>query len=213
AWILWTPLSLPARLLGKVVTPGNCSGVVLASFEMYVCSAKVALTVLVGPLAVMALLVLFRKSLAAAITKLTPRIPPDFHFLMAPMVATLCFTMSWAAVHAQTAAGVGILPQQGFPCAIGLFTFAVGRFGADIQDRFRSFFDFIQSIPKFLRIAAAMVIPLGIGFLITLQERVSQTAFKEQSVVLLSMICGYVAMSSRQTARPAQPGVRAVGSR
>jgi hypothetical protein len=212
-WALWTPLGLPAQLLGKVVTPGSCAGVRLGSFDMYVCSAKVALQVLIGPLAVMVLLVLFRKSLAGALQKLTPNIPPEFHFLLAPLVATLCFTMSWAAVHAQTAAGMGLLPQQWFPCAIGLFTFAVARFGGQIQDRFRPFFDVVQGIPKFLRIIAALLIPLGIGLVITLQERVSQTALKEQTVVLLSMACGYVALSARQTARRAPQGAPARGGR
>jgi hypothetical protein len=202
-WILWSPLGWPARLVGLFVKPGDCSSISTGSWDMYTCSARVGLLTLVGPIIIMALVFVFRKAVANGVKALTPKIPPDMRFAIAPLVASLCFTMSWAAVHAYTADQTGFLPQRGFPAVIGIFTYVVVRFGGAIQDRFRSFFDTVQRIPKFLRIILTILLPMGIALLITNEERVSQTAIKEQAVVMLCLVCGYLAMSTRQGAQPA----------
>jgi hypothetical protein len=48
-----------------------------------------------------------------------------------------------------------------------------------------------------LRIAAAIVVPLALSLIITAETRVSNTAFKEQLVVLVGLVSGFLALSPR----------------
>jgi hypothetical protein len=193
----WVPLSLIPRLISSLVSPGTCTSLVPGSTAMYFCSAKVALLTLAGPIIVMAVILLLGKQLTAWLKQLTPKLPPETHFLIAPVLATVLFTIPWAGVHYATSFQTGILPQTIFPAVIGLFTYAVGRFGPSLQGALSGFFDFRDQFPMAARIAVAVLVPLVISFLITYQERVSDTALKEQFVVLISLATGYLALAPR----------------
>jgi hypothetical protein len=92
---------------------------------------------------------------------------------------------------------VGLLPQQIFPGLVGLYTFVVGRYNAELQRSLQAFFDWREKVPRFLRIVAVILIPMVISLIITYQERVSQTALKEQFVVIISLVLGYLMLAPR----------------
>lgn len=195
SWIGWFPLGLPARLVGTFVSPGSCSSVRPGTLEMYLCSATVAGRTLVGPIAaptiVIVLLFLLRNQM---LTKL----PVEARFLVAPVVATILFALSWAAIHYQSTDDSGLLSQKIFPAVIGFFTFVSARYGPAFQRVLVPFFKVRDKVPSFLRIMIVFLIPLVVALVITFQERVSDTAQKEQIVVLLSLCTGYLALAPRQ---------------
>jgi len=200
AWIGWWPLSIPASLVGNLVSPGNCGYYEPGSLMMYACSAFVASKVLIGPLLITLLLVLLRKPIVRGIGKLIAKskLPLDARFLVAPVIATVFFTCSWSAIHYSSDDDSGLLSQRIFPAAVGLFTFIVLRWEVSIQKTLNEFFDLREKIPSFLRILSAFLIPLLISLVITFQERVSATAFKAQIVVLLSICSGYLLLAPRR---------------
>jgi hypothetical protein len=193
----WAPLAVPPTLIGAFVPVGNCTSFTPASPQMYVCSAKVAALTLVGPLATMALMFVFRHQLTHWAGRLSPKLPAETRFLVAPLVATVIFTMSWASIHSSTASDMGILPQTIFPALIGLFTFATTRFGPALQQRLGRFFDLRDRFPLRTRVAASIAVPLLVSLAITAEQRVSETAMKEQLVVLISLCTGYLALAPR----------------
>ncbi|MEK7215695.1 MAG: hypothetical protein AAB289_08890, partial [Chloroflexota bacterium] len=113
------------------------------------------------------------------------------------ITATLFFTISWSGAHTATALQSGILPQTMFPAVVGLFTFAVVRYGPPLQRSLVSFFDVRDRYPMKLRFGVAILVPFLASLLITFESRVSQTALKEQVVVVISLVTGYLAMAPR----------------
>ena len=198
SWLLWTPLGAPSALVRGVVPIGNCTGFAPASALMYLCSMKVAALTLVGPVALLVLAFVFRRTLTALVGRLRGRLPAEAQFLPTPLVATGLFATSWAGVHFDTGAQNGLLPQTLFPGLIGLFTFGVARWGPAIQSAARPFFDRRDRFPMRARVAAAIVLPLAVSLVITAEQRVSNTAFKEQLVVLIGLVSGFLVLAPRR---------------
>jgi len=202
--LLWTPLGLPSEMLRSVIAqPTNiCRGgfevfAQAGTPKMYFCSAGVGLLTMAGPLLLIVAAFYFRKTLSALVRRYARLLPTEAQFLVAPLLATLLFAMSWSGSHFSTGNGMGIMPQTLFPAVIGLFTFAVGRWGPDAQRRLAPFFDLRDRYPMRLRIAAAIVVPIALSLIITAETRVSNTAFKEQLVVLVGLVSGFLALSPR----------------
>ena len=94
ARVFWFLGFIP-NLFRNIVNPGNCSGHQVKTIGMYICSAFVAFKMLLGPLLVMAVIIIFRKSIFRLINKIKPKIPASYQFLVAPLVSTLIFTIVW----------------------------------------------------------------------------------------------------------------------
>jgi hypothetical protein len=109
----------------------------------------------------------------------------------------MIFELAWTGTHRDTATASGLLPQTVFPAVVGLFTFVIARFGADIQRSLTGFFDFRDRYPGWLRLAVAIIFPIVLSLLISFQERVSQEMAKEQFIVIVSLTVGYLAMAPR----------------
>ena len=71
------------------------------------------------------------------------------------------------------------------------------RYGPTLQQRLAGFFELRDRFPARLRFAIAFAVPILISLLITAEFRVTQTALKEQLVVLISLCCGYLALAPR----------------
>jgi hypothetical protein len=194
----WIPFSLPPRWFTALVPPGNCSKYPVASLAMYLCSAKIAAFILVVPLLTALVVFLLRRQLAGVTARVLPRLPAAMRFLVAPAMATLFFVIVWAGAHYQTGGGSGLLPQRVFPALIGLFTYVTGRYGPDLQRSLAGFFDGRDKVPKFVRLLAVILVPSLLALIITYQQRVSATAFKEQVVVLVGLVMGYLMLAPRQ---------------
>ena len=193
----WIPLSFPARVLDGLVPAGNCVGSDPGSAFMYLCSAKVATLKIAGPIAIIALLIVLRSRLVPLILRATQRLPAEARPLVAPLLATALFVVSWGDIHAATGAEVGILPQTIFPAVVGLFTYAMTRWNAAMQRVLRPLFDQRDRLSRRMRYVAAIGIPLLVSLIITNEQRVSQTALKEQVVVITGLLTGYLALAPR----------------
>jgi hypothetical protein len=198
SFVGWIPFSLPPQWFSAMFPPGNCSKYPVASMAMYLCSAKIAAFTLAVPLLTALIVFLLRRRLAALTATYLPKLPQAMRFLVAPAMATLFFVIVWAGAHYQTGGQSGFLPQKLFPAIIGLFTYITGRYGPDLQRSLAGFFDGRDKVPKFLRFVAVLLVPSLIALVITYQERVSATAIKEQLVVLVGLIMGYLMLAPRQ---------------
>lgn len=203
AWVSWWPLSLPSRLIGYFVPEGDCMAYVPGSLPMYFCSMKVALLTMVGPIILIVAIIAARAAVTRLSQQLAAKLPADTRFLIPPLVATIFFTIAWSGVHFYTSGDTGLLPQKFFPAVVGLFTYASIRYRELIQNYLHGFFVVRDQFPKILRVIAAALIPLFLSLIITFQERVSQTALKEQIVVIVAMITGYLALTPFTGRKPA----------
>ena len=196
--VLWYPLSIPTRIIRAIIPVNiNCTGSIPGSFQMYMCSAGVGLFTIAIPLLSMLVVFIFRKQLMRLAKKLTPKLPEASRFLIMPAFATIIFVISWSGAHKDTGFSWGLLPQMAFPAVIGIFTFAVAKWGKKIQLSLKSFFDSRDKIPRFLRFLLAAAIPLVISLVITFQDRVSFEALKEQFVTIVSLVVGFLVMAPR----------------
>lgn len=195
--VCWFPLSLPSRLIRALLPTITCTNMRPGSMEMYLCSAGVAAVTMVGPVLLMVLIFFFRKQLTAWLGRVTPKLPEETRFLTAPVLATIIFTVGWSGAHQTTAFSWGLLPHLVFPAVIGLFTFAVSRYGAAVQNSLTSFFNARDKFPRWLLYMIVFAVPILIAVVITAQERVSFEALKEQFIVIVALIIGYLVMSPR----------------
>ena len=195
-------LGLPAQIIRDILPTGTCTNEVPGTFGMYLCSMKVGMVTVVGPILIMVVIFLLRKPLFAAVPKANERIPIRWQFLLPPVVAAVAFTMSWAGYHVQTWNKTGIMPHSVFPAVIGLFTYAVARFGPEIAHTFESYFHVRDGIPRFLRYMLVIAVPLTVALIITFEERVSNEALKEQFIVLVGLAVAYLLVSPRPDAGP-----------
>ena len=195
--IAWFPLSLPSRAINAILPDIGCSSFSAGTFLMWLCSAGVGLKVIAVPVALMVVIVLFRKPLAKLVERLTPKLAVGNRFLVAPALATIIFVLTWAGSHYTVTFQVGLFPQIIFPSVVGLFVFAVARFGPSIQRSLSSFFDFRDRFPRWMCLVAAIAIPMLISVVITHQDRVTFAPQKEQFIVLVALITGFLAMTPR----------------
>jgi len=194
----WFPLGLPTRLIRAIIPVDiTCTNMQPGSFQMYICSAGVGLLTIAVPILLMLIIFLLRKPLTKWVQQLIPKLPEESRFLVMPAFATIIFIIAWSGAHKDTGSQWGILPQMVFPAVIGLFTYSVTRYGPRLQLGLKPFFDTRDKFPKFLRFLIVMAVPIVISLVITAQERVSQEALKEQFVVLVTLITGFLVMAPR----------------
>lgn len=182
------------NLFKLVIDPGNCLGYQTMTVEMYICSAMVAFKMLLGPLIFMVIIFVFRKAIFKFFNQLRPKIPEIFRFLLNPLVATLIFTILWSGSHFSTGDTTGIIGQKSFPAIVGVFTFFTTEYYIQIQKKLTSFFEKRDKFPKVIRYLFAFLVPVLLSLIITFQHRVSSVAFKEQFIVLISLVCGYLVL-------------------
>lgn len=209
--LLWYPLGLPSEIVRNLVAQptlicsfGRGPGDVFAAAagagtpRMYACSWGVAILTMAGPLALIALAFVYRRALQRLVGVLAGRLPQELRFAVGPVIATLVFAMAWSGSHYQTSWTIGFLPQTVFPAVVGVFTYAVGRWGAALQRRLAPFFDVRDRLPRAGRIVLAIIFPMAFAFLLTAETRVSLTAQKEQVIVLVGLATGFLMLAPRR---------------
>jgi len=177
-----------------IISPGNCRGYQTKTIQMYLCSASVAFRTLIGPILFMVLIFFFRKFIFMYVKKLKPLIPNEYHFVINPLVATLIFTILWSGSHYNTSNTIGIVGQKYFPVVVALFTYATTTYYTLLQEKLVDFFKKRDTIPRTLRYVIAFLIPLFLSLIITFQDRVSSVALKEQFIVIVSLVSGYLVL-------------------
>lgn len=199
-WTGWWLFSAPGRMISSIVSPGDCGALATGTLPMYFCSAKVALLTLAGPLAMMSLLIIFRRWITAQVGKWARKLPAESRLFLGPLVACVVFAFAWAPIHYQVVDDSGLVSQRIFPGVVAVFTYASVRYGPKAQQILtdKSFFEWRDRLSPFVRGAIAVLIPLTVSLVITFQDRVSQAAFKEQVVTLVGLFTGYLALTPRQ---------------
>jgi hypothetical protein len=200
----WGPLCLPSLavnwVVGKLVLWKLCT-VPVGTPRMFACSALVGvLTVALGPVLTALVLYKFRRLLAGLVRSALARLRSE-PYLVAPVVATAVFLVAWAGTHHSTP-HVGLLPNVLFPAVVGLFTHWTAARSRQIQERFEGFFRARDRVPRWLRMAATVLLPTL--FAASLASRFSAggtVAFpteQQQLVVIVGLLVGYSLMVPRQ---------------
>ncbi len=198
-WFSWSLFVIPARLIGLLVNPGECSTLSMGTLAMYACSAKVAALTLASPIAAFALLLAMRKWIARRALNVTRLLPVQSQFMVAPLAATIAFAFGWFPVHDQINDDSGLLSQRAFPALVACFTYASNRYGHLVQNALAgtTFFERRDKLPRVGLWLLAALIPLGLSLIVTFQDRVSQAALKEQIVTIIALCIGYLAFTPR----------------
>jgi hypothetical protein len=83
------------------------------------------------------------------------------------------------------------------PAIVALYTYSLVRYGPSLQRKLAGFFNVREKLPKVVRLLITIGVPTAVSLLITNQRRVSDTAQKEQLVVLLGLVLAYLMLSPR----------------
>jgi hypothetical protein len=147
----------------------------------------------------MLLVVLFRAPLLRLLNDLVGKLAPGGRFLVAPLLATVVFTMSWASIYYTSSAQAGFVPQTLFPAVVGLYTFALARWGGLIRRILGdAYFGWRDRYPFWLRLAVAIGVPVVLSLTLTAGQYVPNAALTAQFVVLVALLCGYLATVPRR---------------
>ena len=190
-------LALPGNVLKDAIPRGDCTGEVAGTSAMYRCSVKVGFLTVLGPLLALVTSIVFRRPLMRQVRKLTAKLPRGSSMFVTPALATAMFTMVYASVHSQTSSQNGLVPQRMFPALLGLLTFLAARLRGTVARRFGGAITARDRIPGPLRAVIAFGLPMVVAYLIMRQDRVTETAAKEQIVALLTVFLSYSALVPR----------------
>jgi len=174
---------------------------------MYVCSARVAVLTLAGPTTVavllFALLFIFRRWTNHTVAMFAKKIRSGPRYAVPPVITTLFFTITWAGTHYGMAFDFGVLPQILFPLVAGLFAWAAMRYDPSFRrtGSLGILFARRDKVPLLVRIILALVCPAVLSLSITFQHRVTHPAFKEQTLVVVTLVMGYILLSPMRVAK------------
>lgn len=194
----WIPLSWPAQFIDGLLPDyyNWCGQFETGSIPMYGCSALVGALAAAGSLVIVIALFVLRRPIAAAFRRIAAALPEESRFLVGPVAGTLAFTIAWAGTHFETAGQAGFLPQPIFPAMVGLFLYAVARWGAPMQRVLGPLLAGRDRFPIGYRVLAAIAVPLAFSLLMGNQSD-AQAALKGQVVAMVALISGYVALMPR----------------
>lgn len=193
---LWDVLRWPAEQVQDFVSQRDCTAYQPGTFDMYTCSIRVGFFQVLGSLVVVLIALVLRRPIVAGINRIKKQLPAGQN-LVAPLASTMLFTMAYAHMHRDTAAQEGIVAQKTFPAFVGVATFVIGRFGPTIARKLAGPLTKRDRVPLLLRVPLAMLVPIGLSYLLTNQDRVTDPAKKEQWVILVSLVVGYLAVVPR----------------
>ena len=193
----WYPLDIPARLIRAVVPDAECGGRAPGSASMFACSAGVGLLQIVGPAVVLFVLFLLRAQIRRLLAHVVRRVPEEVHFLVAPVFATVLFTITWAGFHPATRDETGIVPHWIFPALVGLFTFLVTRYERPLQRLLAPLLAARERVAREALVAAVILVPALLAWVLTHQDRVTSAALKEQLVVVVALVLGWLLLAPR----------------
>jgi hypothetical protein len=108
----WIPFGFAGASIRGLLSPAGCTAFEGRTAAMYLCSAKVALLTLTGPIGLGILFVgcfvIFRKWTTQKLAACARKIPNRFRYIVAPVIATFMFTIIWSGSHYGMALGFGL---------------------------------------------------------------------------------------------------------
>jgi len=190
--LLWPVLGFPASVISAPFADATCTDLDVDTGAMWLCSAKVGLLSCVGAIAVGLVMLIFIRPIQRGIQKLKRRLPQQSHFLVGPLLGTAAFTSMYAGIHSSTSNLHGWVDQRMFPAVIGLLGYLAPRLGRVMSDKAPQFFERRDRIPAAVRVLIAFAIPLAYAYITNNQSRVTDTARKEQTIVMLGLVMTFL---------------------
>jgi hypothetical protein len=206
--VFWKLLAIPGRLIASITPWIDCSRQEVGSVPMFLCSFVYAFTRILGPLVITVILVMMRNRIRRGAIALLDKVPKLYRFLGPPLAATAVFGITWAWAHEATASFSGILPQIIFPMVAGLFCYLGIRYTPLIQGKFDGLLRIRNRLPWGIRFLIALAVPLVVAISMTGQLTDVNKAQTEQTITLIGLVTGYVAMVPRSSASRKQVEVR-----
>jgi len=194
--------ALVSLLVWAIVAPlGHmASGIVHCSASgTSICRIEVIAFAVVFPVALLVLLFIARRWLAARMERAIRWLPARFCFLLVPAMATFFFAIPWAWANYKNAFVSGILPHILFPGTVGIAAY-LARPGSRIEVWIAraSFFVLRDRIPVPVRMALLLAVSFAFSVLVTRQHWISPAALRQQIVVLIGLGVGYMLLSPRR---------------
>lgn len=198
--IAWIPLSAPTRFLRALFSHGGAFtlGSSACTSPGYACAfANVALTLLPA-IIVSGVLFVIRRQLAGWLRALVAtRLPDKVRFLLAPVIATLAFVMTWGYVHSASPYAIGLVPQVIFPALVGLFTFTTAQYGGMLAPSASRFVEARDKLPVWTRVVIVILVSLLVSLAMMHGRPVAFLDLKQQIAVLISLAIGFLALEPR----------------
>ena len=194
SFVLWDSLAWPSAAIREAIPTAACAG--KTGVEATVCALRVAATPLAGPLALLVLAFVMRGALGAAVNAAKRRFPGS-GALLAGVVATIAFGLSWAGSHTARPTEFGLLPQIVFPAVVGVATYAIGRWGPPLHRVLRMYFVGRDYIPRAFRMLLVIAVPIAASFWLAQGASAARGAANEQLVVLIGIAAGFLLIAPR----------------
>lgn len=203
--LLWRFLGAPARWLTALApSPSYCAQYEIGTLEMYLCSARVAVLAVLGPVLLVVAGLLLRRPIGRLGRLAGGRVPPAARFLVAPLLATTLFAMAWSGLQPNTLAAMS-WTNRAFPGVVGAVSYLMIALRPVLTSRFGGVLRARDRIPAPLRVAVALVIPIWYAFQATNADVVYDTTGTQQAVVLLSLVTAFLALVPRAAGTGASP--------
>ena len=178
---------------------------------MYLCSARVAVLAVLGPILVVVAGIVLRRPLGRLGRAAGARLPSSSRFLVAPLLATTLFTMAWSGLQPVTATAWTV---RAFPGVVGAAAFLMVALRPVLTARFAGALRVRDRIPAPVRVLVALAIPIWYAFQATNADVVYEPTGTQQAVVMLSLVTAFLALvpgtmrTSRQSRQPVPPNAR-----
>lgn len=199
--LLWSPLTWPTTAIRSAIPAVSCASVP-AGTAATACSIGVLALPLAAPLALAVVAFVFRKALAAAVEAVKRRVP-SMGGLLAALLATVVFVLSWAGSHQGRTMEFGLLPQIVFPALVGLCTYATAQWGPLLHRVLAYYFVARDWLPAKVRMLLMMALPTLLSFWLAAGAGKSRVAFNEQVVVVFGILAGFFIVAPR--IKPKEP--------
>ena len=198
ALALWAPLAWPSSAIRDTLPAASCSRTG-SGLAPTLCSVQVAATPLVAPLLLAAVAFVFRGVLSAAVSAARRRAPAGLGPVLASMVATVVFTLTWSGSHIGRSTESGMLPQIAFPALVGVCTFAFARWGGTLGTALAPFFRVRDRVSLGIRTVLVIALPIALAVWLASGSGDTRVALHEQLTVVFAISVGFLLVAPKGT--------------
>lgn len=198
----WGILGYIPSTTRSLASPTSCQGLT-SSLATFLCSFNGAGFALLGSFLVALVMFLLRWPLTKMATSLVKPLPSPLPAFVLSLMATMFFAMAWSGSHPKFSGESGFIEENAFPAFIGLFTYITFTCHQGFQRRLDGFFTRRDKTSKWRRLAVAMAVPSVLSILLRMGPRPARL-LADQTVVLVSLILGYLLFTPRSGAPAGQ---------
>jgi hypothetical protein len=165
-FILWAPMSAPARSLAPFTPTAPCANLPLNSTALTACAFENGVLGSFSTFVVVGILAFIRWPLNWIMNAILPRLAPTAGHGLAALIAVLMFGVTWSGSHFRTPNQPALLPQPVFVAVIGLFTFATLHWGPPVLRVLDPALRVRDRIPLWVRMVLGALLPVLFGLFV-----------------------------------------------